>query len=188
MDMEAERQFMHAVFGFIYLIIFILLPRETALQVVFILLTIGLLIALIHHRFKVPYLEEAINRFERTDESKIIGEAGIKFTIGILFSALAFYMLGLDNRVTIGAVATLAVGDSASTIIGKKFGKTKILGKKSLEGLIAGVVVSTIALMAMLPLHIALLAATAGMLSELLPINDNYTIPLATGAAIALLL
>ncbi len=188
MEIEAERQFMHAVFGLVYLLIFIFLPPQTALQAVFILLTIGLLLALIHHRFTVPYLEETINRFERTDESKVIGEAGIKFTIGILVSALVFYMLGLDNRVTIAAVATLAVGDSASTIIGRKFGKTKLFGKKSLEGIVAGIAVSAIAMAAFLPPHVALGAAVVGMLAELLPINDNYTIPLATGAAIALLL
>ncbi len=188
MNIEAERQFMHAIFGLVYLLIFIYFPRESAIEITFLLLTIGVLLALIHHRHKIPHLEGIIARFERTDESRIIGEAGIKFTVGILIAALVFYILGIDNRAMIGAVATLAVGDSASTIIGKRFGRTKLFGAKSLEGMAAGLAVSAIAMMAFLPMHIAIGAAAIGMLSELLPINDNYTIPLATGAAIALML
>lgn len=188
MEIEAERQFMHAIFGLFYLLIFISFPREGAIQITFLLLAIGVLMALIHHRHKIPHLEGIIARFERTDESRIIGEAGIKFTVGILIAALAFYILGVDNRAMIGAVATLAVGDSTSTIIGRKFGATRLFGAKSLEGIVSGTVVSAVAMMAFLPLPIAFVAAAAGMLAELLPINDNYTIPLATGAAIALML
>ena len=179
---------MHGVFGLAYLLMFIYLPREMALQIVFVLLTLGILIALIHHRHKIPYLDDLIDKFERTDESRIVGEAAIKFTFGILISALVFFVLGLDNRVILGAIVTLALGDSTSTIIGKMFGKTKIFRNKSLEGTIAGIVVSAVAMMAFLPALVAIPAAVAGMLAELIPLNDNYTIPLVTGVTIALLL
>ncbi len=187
-NIELERQVMHGIFGLAYLAMFMYLQREISLKIVFIVLAVGLLVAFIHHRHKLPYLDDLIEKFERTDESRIVGEAAIKFTFGVLLSALVFYLLDMDNKVILGAIATLTFGDSASTIIGRKFGKTKIFRNKSLEGTVAGIAVAAAAMSFFLPLHVAVAAATVGMLAELIPVNDNYSIPLTTGAAIALLL
>jgi len=59
---------------------------------------------------------------------------------------------------------------------------------KTIEGTIAGTAISTIMLSTIMPsIQIALAASIIGMLAEYLPIDDNFTIPIATGITIAIL-
>ncbi|VVC00289.1 Uncharacterised protein [uncultured archaeon] len=186
MNIELERQLMHAAFGLAYLAMLVHFPKDIAVVTIFAIFIIGTIVALVHHKFKIRALEAIVTRFEREGESRILGDAAIKFTFGVLIASILFYPL--DSRVIMGAIAVLSFGDSASTLFGQRFGKTKILRNKSLEGTLAGICVSVAALAFFLPLHIAIAAGIVGMLAELVPANDNYTIPLATGAAIALLI
>ena len=81
----------------------------------------------------------------------------------------------------------MVFGDSISTVVGKTLGKTKIW-HKTLEGSIAGIIISFIYLTILFSPSIALIAATIGMAMEYLPIEDNYTIPIATGFVLMLLI
>ncbi|PJA21466.1 MAG: phosphatidate cytidylyltransferase, partial [Candidatus Diapherotrites archaeon CG_4_10_14_0_2_um_filter_31_5] len=55
-------------------------------------------------------------------------------------------------------------------------------------GSIAGILISFFYLSFLFPYSIALTAAATGMAMEYLPIEDNYTIPIATGFALMLLI
>lgn len=186
MNLELERQLLHAAFGLVYILMLLYLPKPIAVQIVFLVFALGILVSVVHHRFRIEPLERLIARFEREGESRILGDAAIKFTLGVLVATVVFYPM--DTRIILGAISVLTFGDSASTIIGQALGKIRVVRSKTLEGTIGGILVGAISLIFFLPVHIAIAAAVAGMLAELLPVNDNYTIPLTTGATIAMLI
>lgn len=90
-------------------------------------------------------------------------------------------------------LAILAVADPAAGLIGRRFGKTKLVAERSLEGTLAFVVVGTVASLAVMAiwhgslgmghrLAIALGAALCGGVAELFSnrVDDNLTIPVST--------
>ena len=84
----------------------------------------------------------------------------------------------------------MILGDLAAALVGKKWGKTKLLGKKSLEGSAACFVVCvSIALVILNPV-IAIIGALVATIVELIPfpIDDNLTVPLVSGAAMHFLM
>ena len=99
------------------------------------------------------------------------------------------------------AAASLAVmltGDAAAALVGRKFGKHKLVNNKSLEGLISFIVVGFLALsVVFLIMNVpakwyiwGLVAVIAGALAELfqkqLKLDDNFTIPLSCGVVLFL--
>ena len=99
-------------------------------------------------------------------------------------------------------VAVLGFADPAAGIVGRRFGRLKLINNRTLVGSLTFLVVGTIsalAVMALLPVspptmvavYTALAAAGAGAVAELLSrrVDDNFLIPLAAaGAAAAVLL
>lgn len=96
------------------------------------------------------------------------------------------------------AVTTLGVGDPLAAVVGRRFGKTRILNGRSLEGSTAFFVSSTLACAAVLFLllpglaaaHVWILAAVSSLaaaITELLckRVDDNFAIPLVTGLVAA---
>lgn len=92
------------------------------------------------------------------------------------------------------ALAFLAVGDVAASLIGRRFGKNQILSK-TLEGDLACFISCAITGVAFyfaglnLPLPIILAGAASASFTEAMPIplNDNLTMPLLSGALMTLL-
>ena len=114
----------------------------------------------------------------------------VPYILGISLSLYAY-----ATPVAVAAVCFLAFGDVAATTVGERFGRTKI-GKKSLEGTAAFIV---IAVSAGLALHLAGLHLTpwvivvgavvaAGVELLPLPVNDNLMIPVLSGAVMELIL
>jgi diacylglycerol kinase (CTP) len=108
--------------------------------------------------------------------------------------ALAFY----EEKVAILAVLFLIFADPISSFVGIKFGKTKILPNKSLEGSLAGFFVCFLATafytslsgeITIKILLFSILCGIVGTLSEFLSqkIDDNLTIPLISGLGISVL-
>jgi dolichol kinase len=107
---------------------------------------------------------------------------------GALIAFLAF-----PRDIAVLALVFLAVGDSAATIVGKKLGKTRLLGQKTLEGslacLVSCIIVGLIGYYA--GLEVALLTVLVGSLGATvaeavpLPINDNLILPLFAGLVMA---
>ena len=84
-------------------------------------------------------------------------------------------------------MAALTFGDGFSTIVGRAAGKKTIVEGRTLEGTLAGIAAAFLSLLVFFPPETALAAALFGMLAEYLPVNDNFSIPLASGAVLALL-
>jgi dolichol kinase len=94
------------------------------------------------------------------------------------------------------AVVVLAFGDPAAALVGRRWGRTKIRASRSLEGTLAftgvGGLMALAVLLAYYPaltlgasLMMALACGLAGALAELFSqkLDDNFTVPVAVGAA-----
>lgn len=114
---------------------------------------------------------------------------------------------GAPQLACVAAVLTLGLGDPAAALVGRRWGRHKLVGRKSLEGTLGFVAVATLAVTLWMALFawpafaaggsladalsrivpFALVAATAGALAETISerLEDNFTIPLATAAAAA---
>jgi dolichol kinase len=114
------------------------------------------------------------------------------FTGGVFLAFLLF-----SKEVAVASLIPLVVGDRAAVLAGKGFGRIRI-GAKTLEGSLAFtavtfsaymVIVSTYPSALPFPWGILLAASVVGALVELLPrpMDDNLTIPLATGGFLILI-
>ena len=105
--------------------------------------------------------------------------------IGSLISILIF-----TKYVAIIALIFMSLGDTAAGLIGQKYGKHKV-GNKTWEGFFAGLIICFIVSInfPFLPLKISLVGAFVAMIMELLPIplDDNFKIPLGSGAIMMML-
>jgi dolichol kinase len=114
--------------------------------------------------------------------------------------ATALVILALVQDLTIASTAIIVLGfaDPAAAVIGRRFGKVKLLHGRSLEGSCTFVLVGTVSawlwlLLAhdftpMLALSWAIAGALAGALAELFSrrIDDNLSIPLSVAAGLLL--
>jgi dolichol kinase len=86
------------------------------------------------------------------------------------------------------SVAVLAVLDGFSTIFGIRFGKHRIWKKKTLEGFLGGVIITTALLSLIAPLlYAVLISLFAGFVELLSPVDDNLIIPWVVAMLITIL-
>lgn len=133
-------------------------------------------------------LKKPFGKIFKKEPGKVLGTT--YFLLGTFFSILFF-----DKSIAICVLLFNVFGDASSAIFGTKYGKTKLFGKKTLEGSLAFLVSCLILgyfLMLLpnlfLPFSLILLAAFVATIVELLPIpiDDNLTIPLITGFSMRL--
>lgn len=136
-------------------------------------------------RFLVGLFEGMIRDTERAHYSGILHtSAG---------SLAAMCIAQGDARIVYAAIGQLAFGDAAAALCGKAFGRTKILGQKSLEGSLAALAVSyAVALLCGVGARAAAGSALVATIVELLPttgfFNDNLWLPASSAATLKLLL
>jgi HAD superfamily phosphoserine phosphatase-like hydrolase len=113
--------------------------------------------------------------------------APIHFALGIAISLLIF-----PEPIRYVAITVLTLGDGGAHIFGMKFGKTKLPFNKgkNIEGTVVGLMLAFLGTLIFVDPASALIAAAVGMLMEGIPcpLNDNLTIPLATGLVLLLLM
>lgn len=107
-------------------------------------------------------------------------------------TALVFLALSADPMAAALAVTVLGVGDPVAALIGRRWGRIKLLNGRSLEGTLAFVGSASIAAYCVLrawypelvtmALPLAVGAALAGALAELVSrrVDDNFSIPIST--------
>ncbi len=113
------------------------------------------------------------------------------FTTAMLFLAL----MG-DTTVACVAVAVLAVGDPMAALVGRRWGRTKLLHGRTLEGTMAFAVTGTLAALLTLSfaapalalwpaLGVAAASATTAAVAELVSrrVDDNLSIPVSAAVA-----
>ncbi len=85
----------------------------------------------------------------------------------------------------------MVLGDMAAALVGKMWGRTKLMGGKSLEGSAACFIVCVaVAFLVKLNPVIAIIGALVATIVELIPfpIDDNLTVPLISGAVMHFLM
>jgi len=182
---EIVRQLIH-LFGVGFFALLILFAgRQTALFAAIALLAFGIVAISLFQRKHFPkFLKNALENAERRHEKEFPAKAALMAIASIAVVIVAFY--NYAPEITVGALLVLAFEDSFSTVFGKKFGKTMI-GKKSLEGSIAGTVAAFVPLLLLFSPSKAFLAAAFGAFAEHFPMEDNLTVPLFAGLVLIVL-
>ncbi|MFI5348826.1 MAG: diacylglycerol/polyprenol kinase family protein [Elusimicrobiota bacterium] len=144
-------------------------------------------------RLRLPAIERVlVGIFEG-----MIREAELRHYSGIFHSTtgclVAMLISGGDPVIAGAAIGSLAFGDAAAALIGKSYGRTKILGgQKSLEGSLACFAACfAVASGAGVRPGVALVSALAASAVELLPttgfFNDNLWMPVAAAVVLRVL-
>lgn len=191
MKREIKRKIVHMLVG----ISFVLLVYFELFEAIhFVLLFfIGLACSWICKHARLPVLSWFLDRLERPEEiKKFPGKGVITFVAGAGMAVLLFSKLA-----ALTAIIVLAFADAASLIIGKYFGRYvhPFNPKKHLEGLIAAFVFGIPAALVFLPTVFAFIVSAFAAVVETTNIrfgswqvDDNLSVPLATGLVTTLLL
>jgi dolichol kinase len=124
-------------------------------------------------------------RTHELDETKHSFNGATYVTLGAVLAVWLY-----PKMIAIAAFAILIICDTAAALVGRKFGKTKIVGEKSLEGSLAFFVCAVMVILVVpkLSFTVGLIIAVTATLVELFPIklfgyplDDNLTITVIAG-------
>ena len=184
MKTEARRQFIHFLFGSFFIALIAVIGVAQGFFVIAACFGIGLLVSVLLKRgIRIPLLLHIVQRVERDYEKHLPGKGALLFFLAAIITIVLFR----EKAIVLGALGVAVYGDAASTVFGLRFGKHKIAMKKTLEGTIGGIAASLFFLSFLFQWSIALAAAVIGMLAELLPFDDNFTIPITSGIVLTIL-
>jgi len=184
---EFRRKLFHFCIGIIF-VLFINLNHyfvREQLEVLLLLMLIFALFVSIYTQYRRPrWILQFLYWFDKPrDLQKFPGKGAVFYLIGTLIAVALF-----DRDVASASILILAVGDPISHIIGRYYGKRKIIinKKKLIEGTLAGTFFGTIAASFFVPWHIAFFGAAFGMMAEafeleVLHLDDNFFIPFVSG-------
>jgi HAD superfamily phosphoserine phosphatase-like hydrolase len=134
----------------------------------------------------IPLLSSITWKAANKTELYEFAAAPIYFALGIAISLLIF-----PTPIRYVAITTLTLGDGGAHIFGMKFGRTSLPFNKgkNLEGTLFGFLFAFLGAMIFIDPVRALIATAIGMLVEALPLplNDNLTMPLASGLALLMI-
>jgi dolichol kinase len=184
MGKELRRQFFHLGIGLISLIVLIFLGRNWLMAAAFFSIIIGLfLVNRVLLGYRIGIIELFLEKFER-DDAKFPGWGSATYAGGITILVTV-----LENAPEIAAgITILALGDSASTIIGRRgCHRIPYNPRKTVEGSLAFFLGSLPAYLFIGPAIVPLAFITAFIESIDLEFDDNLTIPIATIIAMMLL-
>lgn len=181
MEKELWRQLIHASGVFIVVLSYFLPPNLLIILCVAILIFVEIMFRLDHHH-DIPLFSTILRLSKREHDER----GFVYFFIGIIVT-LFFFQFNMN--IANAAILILLFSDSASTIIGKKFGKIKLpfQSHKTLEGSLAFLIVGFLVSLTQLPIMPAFTGALAGTLTEAYsPIDDNVPIPLVSALVMSL--
>lgn len=191
---ELARKFVHLLSLFIILIYF--LAADIFNEKIALIILVLILIIFIEFEYfriewgsKIPFMNKIWAYLRRTKEKDKLG-GDIFFLIGAILVLAVF-----NVHVAIAAILMTTFGDMAAALIGKKFGKHKLLTTKSWEGTIAELIVNLIigiiifiiyagtSFTALQPWIIILVMALTATFVETVvkKLDDNLLIPLFAG-------
>jgi len=112
--------------------------------------------------------------------------SGLLWTLSGSFLTMLIFP---DKRIVVASLLFLAFGDASAALIGKKFGKHKILKQKSLEGSLACFCACLAVGLLFLNRPLAVAGAFTATFIELIPwpLNDNFWMPLVSSGILALI-
>ncbi len=158
----------------------------------------GLLVLADIARLAFPHLTAvALRCFGRVmREEELTGLSANTFYILGLFTLLLFF----PKPIALLSLLYLAVGDPIAALVGVRFGRHRLLRNKSWEGTLANFALTTAAtalaghkVFGLAPQTLLVLAPLGGIISALsellpLPLDDNFTIPVASAIQLSFLL
>ena len=181
MKKELIRQLIHASGVFIVILSYFLKPDALILISILTLFIVVLLFEL-DKKYRLPFFSFIFRRCKRNNDER----GFIYFFLGIILTLIIFQF---NIAVANAAILILLFGDSASTLIGKKWGKIKIpfRPQKTVEGSLAFFVVGLAVTLTQVPFIPAFLGVLSGMLAEAYsPVDDNIPIPLVSALVMSL--
>ena len=185
------RKLYHFIGGVGLLSLYYLMGRDRALTLYAVLFLIIMIFEIA--RFKLP----SFNRFIFDKFASFIRENERHKPTGttsyVLGVGLSLYVY--SPEVATSAICFLAFGDVAATMVGERYGRSKI-GQKSLEGTVAfitaamlsGMILSAIGVQLTTGVMVLGALVAAGVELLALPVNDNLAIPLVAGGIMELAL
>jgi phytol kinase len=179
---ETLRQTVHLIFGVGIAYIILLAEKEAVIALFALSIFAGLIISdAITRGFSLPLISPLILLMEREDA--VPAKGALFFTVSALFCLVFF-----PTTTVFIAVLVLSLLDSLTTLFGRRFGKTQIINRKTLEGSLSGVLVTGGVLLFYLPaLTAAVVALVAGIVELLSPVDDNLTIPVSVCLLLSIL-
>jgi dolichol kinase len=189
MELETKRQLIHMSGAALpFYVLYVGLGRSVA---TFLFLVVaGLIISYGYKKgVRFPVISKIVDTTEREGViEEFPGRGALSFFFG---SLLVLILFGSNINIACASIIILALGDSFSTLAGKRYGRHKIFynPEKSFEGSIGGFVPAFIGAMIFVPPEVALFGAFMGMNVESLSlrIDDNISIPLISGFFMTLL-
>jgi dolichol kinase len=169
---EVARKVVHLVFGLGMAGLILILPRAIVLGIVALAVLSGFILSdALFRGFYIPLISEIVDRLER--RNVVPGKGALYFATSSLVCLIFF-----PSQVVVPAIITLAVLDGASTLIGMRFGRRPVWGKKTFEGFAGGTAAAFTMLVLVLPQsHALIVALTAGAIELFSPVDDNLLIP-----------
>ncbi|MBN2368219.1 phosphatidate cytidylyltransferase [Candidatus Woesearchaeota archaeon] len=192
-EYEFRRKSVHLLVGIVFVFI-INLDHYIIIEQLEIILVAALFLSLIlsiYTKYRRPKLIISfLELFDKpNDLEKFPAKGMVFYIIGILASIALF-----DRATASASILILAFGDPAAHLIGRYYGKRKIIinPKKLLEGTIAGIFFGTLAASLFVPFPIAFFGAAFGMMAEafeleVLHLDDNFFIPFVSGLVMTLI-
>ncbi|EKF86856.1 diacylglycerol/polyprenol kinase family protein [Methanobacterium formicicum] len=183
MKKELWRQLIHASGVFIVVLSYFLPPQLLIILCVTILAFVVIVFRL-DHQHHIPFFSTILRVAKRDEDER----GFVYFFIGII---ITLYIFQFNMAIANAAILILLFGDSASTLIGRRFGRIKLpfQSHKTLEGSLTFLGVGFLVSLTQLPLIPAFIGALAGTLTEAYsPIDDNVPIPLISALAITVVI
>lgn len=187
-SLQISRRLFHMANGFAFATAYAI--TFTHQEIVYFLGTIACVMYVLD-QIRVAYPEKvnkynAFGKYLLRAEEQLKESAAIPYAFAILLTILTF-----PKTIAISAIYTLAFADPLSAIIGIKFGRTKLVRSKSLEGSFAFFLTTFTVIALVLSFSVpngwevwtaALCVAFLASCFELIPLklDDNLTIPLFT--------
>ena len=173
--------------GLILPVIYFFLDKPTMLIFAGILAGIAIAVELVKWVFPSfgNFFFQIFAPFLRTHERKGAITGATYYLISAFLCILFF-----AKTLAVVCIFFMVLGDLAAALVGKKWGRTKLIGAKSLEGSAACFVVcAAIALVKLDPI-IGIIGALVATIVEMLPfpVDDNLTVPLVSGAVMYFLM
>ena len=187
---EFIRKFIHIFFGSVIIATYFFTNTSIMLALMGVCLALGLLVSqAIQKGYNLGILNQLVEHSERESEKQFVGKGAILFFLGFLLTLLLDFFWIQNKTIILASLAILVYGDGFSAIVGKLLGSHKILGKKTVEGSLSFFAVSFIFTYAItVNPGTAVLISGIAAITEILPFNDNLSIPLISTIAFKLAL
>ena len=167
--------------GFFLPLIYIVLDKSTMLLIGGCLVGIAVVVEFlkwVSKRFRdmfFRFFESILRKHERKGAI-----TGATYYLVSTFLCIVFF----DKNIAIVSIFFIVLGDTAAALVGRAWGRIKLIGDKSLEGSAACFVVCAVISLFWLNPIIGIIGAFVATLAELLPlgVDDNLTVPIISGA------